>query len=796
MQDGETVHFDIFAFDSDQYGGMDELKIEFAKAPETTAQVTVKYWLNNMLGDPLDSGVISAVDIGSTIKLNPGTSVNELNYAKAKAITKAQTDVSDGVPDYGENGYTVVEGENVINVIYKEKDLKQAAFTYDFGVTNQYTYAAGGHDLSKAEFAGNVPAGFGDLSLDSAGGTVNFTYTPQDALGKPVNATLRLTRGTGDQAASFNVQLYVIPASNVLYEENFILDENAQGWNITGHDAVTVSDNGNNVYGHTSAYENVVGENGAWSTSMTADAVNSKDMTFNFSGTGLDVLGTCGPETGKLAIKVENARNGDYVVAYVVDTFYSVEDLYQVPLIHAMNLESGIEYRVTVRGIYAERAAAAAAYANGMGGPVIDPVVYSTLVDMGLTDEQIIDVEFINMQNELGAGTMALTASADAPAAVADSPASERVSVDSFRVYHSTDNEGYAENEQNLVYTNVMDEAITGSFYAYVEGDGQGSFTTIDYERLGGPENELYLRPGDGVVFGTDGSYAQVSLHAVNQPTSWNGHAISHNTEMYYEVDPADNMIVITNTGDALLALGNLKTNGTVTTIADRPAAVRMVASFFAMPEPEPEPEPKPEPETEPETQPEPAPEFLVFFELNKWGYSWDDGTPRHQIKQFTVSEEDGGIMAPAMDPGEGFRLVCWKAVDQDLTLSEREILTAQAMEDCADWSGKERIVIFRPVIEEIRTAFEPEHFDVRLSVEKGYTAQYVTVSAEASAEVAYITVNGQRVDARNADWVEFGFDPYLLFDIELELGRNDEVNVEVVAYDCDGNASEVFLAK
>ena len=193
------------------------------------------------------------------------------------------------------------------------------------------------------------------------------------------------------------------------------------------------------------------------------------------------------------------------------------------------------------------------------------------------------------------------------------------------------------------------------------------------------------------------------------------------------------------------------------------------------------------------EVQPEPSPEFLVFFELDKWGYSWEDGSPRHNAKQFSVTEEEGGIIAPAMNPGEGYKLVGWQAVDQDLTLGEREVLYAQYLEDNFDWTGKERIVIFRPVVEEV---FAPEHFDVQLTVEKGYSAKYVNVNVEASADVSYITVNGKRVDANNADWVEAGFDPYLFFVTDLELGRNDEVAIEIVAYDADGNASETFLAK
>ena len=59
---------------------------------------------------------------------------------------------------------------------------------------------------------------------------------------------------------------------------------------------------------------------------------------------------------------------------------------------------------------------------------------------------------------------------------------------------------------------------------------------------------------------------------------------------------------------------------------------------------------------------------------------------------------------------------------------------------------------------------------------------------------MAYITVNGQRVDPINNRWFSWGANGTRSFTFRDTIGRNDSVAYEVIAYDADGNASEPII--
>lgn len=125
---GEKVCIEMFCFDIDKVGGMDELEIRLTRQKPTTSTVKVRYWLNevgeitgntNYLGETTMTGQ----EIGSLITLANGTDVNQLNHKRAAAITENSNngdggDVSDGVQI--ELPFTVTEKseDNIINVVY------------------------------------------------------------------------------------------------------------------------------------------------------------------------------------------------------------------------------------------------------------------------------------------------------------------------------------------------------------------------------------------------------------------------------------------------------------------------------------------------------------------------------------------------------------------------------------------------------------------------------------------------------------------------------------------------------
>ncbi len=120
----EKICIDIYCFDTEKVGGMDELEIRLTRQKPTTSSVTVRYWLNEV-GEITDTtkylgqSVMTGQTIGSQITLVDGTDVNQLNHKKAAAIAKnGNNDVADGVQI--ELPFTVTEKseDNIINVVY------------------------------------------------------------------------------------------------------------------------------------------------------------------------------------------------------------------------------------------------------------------------------------------------------------------------------------------------------------------------------------------------------------------------------------------------------------------------------------------------------------------------------------------------------------------------------------------------------------------------------------------------------------------------------------------------------
>ena len=121
---GEKVCIEMFCFDMDKVGGMDELEIRLTRQKPTISSVTVRYWLNAVGettdGNYLGSTTMTGQEIGSLITLANGTDVNQLNHKRAAAITKNNGgDVSDG-SQQAPVPFTVKENseENIIDVVY------------------------------------------------------------------------------------------------------------------------------------------------------------------------------------------------------------------------------------------------------------------------------------------------------------------------------------------------------------------------------------------------------------------------------------------------------------------------------------------------------------------------------------------------------------------------------------------------------------------------------------------------------------------------------------------------------
>lgn len=409
-------------------------------------------------------------------------------------------------------------------------------FTYDFAVENIYepkretpygeNVVIHGYALQDVVNANEDETP--NLLVDEETGVIS--YTPDDAMGDTVTATL-VTLYTSDKKENITEAYEYItiePASNVLYEDTFISPvggaETYSDWSLSRRiEAQAVTDNETTVFGYTDAYQNSFGESGAYTVHVDDNNETNiprftTDLSFEFYGTGFDIIGTCDLNTGTLMVRLNNKDTGAFVRAYIADTSFddsAFSTIQQVPLIHEGSLEEG-SYTLTIRGAYVFNSASP----------------------------------------------------------TAEKPESMYLEVDGIRVYRSTDNENYPETEKGIIYTNVMD-CVEGSLTAYIEGGNTGNLEITDYENAGGPQFEIYLEKGSAIAIQTTDTsgYAQVSAKMVGTEAAilndgTNAVEVAHNTEMYYEVEVAeDGMIIIGNTGNGMLAISNIKSFGTVTAI-------------------------------------------------------------------------------------------------------------------------------------------------------------------------------------------------------------------------------------
>lgn len=458
------------------------------------------------------------------------------------------------------------------------------SFVVDFGlpltITPKNVGNLGTATINRTKISYN--GGLADITATESG---TITYKLNKPLGKTADSfsvtytgpSLSGTETKGDVDVTFTI--YIYPASNVLYEENFLTEAPASsslGWTPGTSVAPTTPQQtqkakaGGNVFGYDAAYvpsdtNPVTGELGAWTATGLEFSTMTKALTTEFYGNGFDLIGNCGPMTGRVMIAF--TKQGANVPCRVVMVNTRFNDssvattLHQVPWAH---VELGVDdamYKVEIFASGNEtnsssRTMLASSYAAETDA------FDSILAAYGMSAS---DVEYINVADTI---TVPSAYAVSYASVAANVPANQTIEVDGFRVYRSTTNDNYPANEKNVTYENILD-VVKGEITAYTENGNGGAVQVTEYEKNGGPQNEIYLDRGQSVTFqvGTAPSEIQVSLRAVSDTTSWatsktgdNPASITSNTEMYYPVTTnSDGSITIVNRGEDLLAIGNVK---------------------------------------------------------------------------------------------------------------------------------------------------------------------------------------------------------------------------------------------
>lgn len=519
--------------------------------PFTVSDVTIKQ------GSYADIVVADSVNT-KTQQLNEPTQYwQQANYAKRFTATETQTlpgiypvpfsqtpiIVKYPNSDQHLNNYTVYTHPGSLTITYAPA---AAVFVYDFGVQNSYSGLLNDVEKNAAEIK-VLDSSKTYVSYDKS--TNALLYTPQ-SVNSGETIDLALVFAGGYQVKK---SITFLPATNVLYEENFMTNGGTHGEWIpegTNNTATVVRDNENSVYGYADAYKGFATYSNGGALKATLDlkggkrAYTTDAVEFSFSGTGFDIISECGTDTGLLLVAL--SKGGNPFKVYIVDTYFCGDNSiggnpiitgpgildYQVPVVRAMNLERA-DYSVRILGYLTNTAGAivgpasptpwdggetgAAGSTRGANGIDTNRI----LREAGLKEFIGCEVEtsFMDENSVLNGGTGIAAKNSqnrtfgkrgEETAQTAD------VYLDAFRVYKPlADETKYVENEQGLAYAPVYDYVknsaeligpeILPNSMVYVEYDGDTDIANIAKYQDRGPQNEVYLTNGNYIGFVLEG---------------------------------------------------------------------------------------------------------------------------------------------------------------------------------------------------------------------------------------------------------------------------------------------------
>lgn len=424
----------------------------------------------------------------------------------------------------------------------------------DFGITNVsgFTVSFDEKDPNVTKRQGN----YGNGEINMANQIVTYTLTK--TLDAKVAVPIYVTDAQGKKLVQ---NVYIIPASNVYYEDSLAAFTNGKGAAL-GADWKLVDNNGNEgatedttttqaleqlgssgIYGKDDAYNSssMLSMGTAHKVTVTAAMANTDawkaqsdsawpTAQFTFKGTGFDIISLTNNKSGAIFVDVYKAGEEKPTYSYIVDNYYGYNynketgkwdvvnsgtenALYQIPVMKVTGLDYG-EYNAVVT------------------------VFYDGLFNQTKDSQYSFWLDAVRIYDPMGE--------------YAD---------------YTKDNEGYPQ------YIKLRDTLAKSTIGTTLFIDGKDSATIAEYANYG-PNNEVYLMNGQAITFkipqnanvdsiqigakAPDGKSAQM---AVNEDASVE---ISTATEMYYKINvnvsTADQTVVIANKGGTgILSLTNLK---------------------------------------------------------------------------------------------------------------------------------------------------------------------------------------------------------------------------------------------
>lgn len=485
----------------------------------------------------------------------------------------------------------ISEGGKTLKLHFDLKKTDAKTYVVDFGLPVTIPVSAFGiEDASTIAWMSLLA---GEQTLENTGkyGTAKIniddktvTYTLHNTLDSTAAIPLyvKFTGGSSEAARVFHVN--IIPATSVYYEDSFATFTNADGtnvvhqqqqtngyWTTVGEQDTTkqqvfeqLKSENSNVYGYDPAYANCRTFSMGSATKVTVDANTSSKYsqvpaaTFTFKGTGFDVISLTSNTSGTVMYTVMNSQGVKKQVGSV-DTYYSdaagvttdsAKALYQIPVIKV----SGLPYDTYTVKI---------------------EVGYGKFFDHTGNDSFSFWLDAIRVYDPMGKN----------------------------KDVYAQDGEGYPQ------YIKLHDALVAENVKTTLFIDGAAAADITAYKNYG-PNNEVYLATGQAIVFTVPGDDNIASVQIGAKAPSGSAAQMNVNgtetniasaTEMYYEIGTSGGSFTITNTGDGILSLTNLKITFknkpasvaalSAPTAEEQNAAVMSVRALFAEPEQTFEPE-------------------------------------------------------------------------------------------------------------------------------------------------------------------------------------------------------------
>ena len=463
--------------------------------------------------------------------------------------------------------------------------------------------------------------------LKDTGGNWYVKYILAKPLSNNITIPLYVKFKNRSDAAETLYNANIIPATSVYYEDSFakfygsdgkeqtgfsktneVPDQTPGVWYIDGQEKTATQalealgeKTNHNVYGYDPKYDSCTmfsmgsAHKVTVTNDMAKDGVVWPTAQFTFKGTGFDIISLTDNTSGAIFVDVYKGKEatGNRFKSYMVDNYYGYKyengawvvdknasnALYQIPVMRMRDLGYG-EYTAVVTVFY-DRAFDHA-----------DRKTYNFWLDA------------VRVYDPMGE------------------------SVNTGETY-KPDGEAYPQYiklRSELKKLNSDGTASSGALFI----DGKENANISEYANYG-PNNEVYLAKGQAITFKLTGNLDKIAAVQIGAKAPMSGDIaklsvvngtgvvekeLSTATEMYYDITTAAvnngnaQLVTVTNTGDAILSLTNLKityTEGKQTVslgevrAEQQTQAVQMIRALFAPAPVEPEPEPEPEKTFEPE---------------------------------------------------------------------------------------------------------------------------------------------------------------------------------------------------